>query len=143
MIPLSPADRECLGRARVARLATASPDGQPHAIPICFVFDGASLYSAIDPKPKRDPKRLRRLANLRANPRAAFLVDHYEEDWERLGYLLLHCRVEILEAGAERARALALLAEKYAQYRDMPAFGEGPVIRLVPEGAHHWTSAGG
>ena len=32
--------------ARTAHLATADKSGQPHAIPICFVFDGKHFFSA-------------------------------------------------------------------------------------------------
>ena len=39
--------------ARTAHLATADKSGQPHVIPICFVFDGKHFYSPIDEKPKR------------------------------------------------------------------------------------------
>jgi PPOX class probable F420-dependent enzyme len=139
---LSSADHDLLRQARVARLATASAAGRPHVVPVCFVFDGACLYSAIDSKPKRgDPRALRRLRNLRENDRAALLVDHYEEDWDRLRYLLVHCRAEILEAGPERERALGLLREKYPQYRAMAGFGDGPVIRLIPERAAGWSAA--
>jgi pyridoxamine 5'-phosphate oxidase-like protein len=34
--------------ARVARLATTDPDGRPHLVPIVFVLDGQTLYSAVD-----------------------------------------------------------------------------------------------
>jgi PPOX class probable F420-dependent enzyme len=90
MLDISPDDRAFLQQARVGRLATASGDGDPHVIPVCFVFDGTHLYSAIDAKPKRvAPPRLRRVQNLRANPRASLLVDHYDEDWTRLRYVLV------------------------------------------------------
>jgi PPOX class probable F420-dependent enzyme len=126
----------------VAHLATASAIGHPHVIPVCFVCDGARLYSAIDPKPKRgDPRRLRRLQNLQENLHAAFLVDQYDEDWTRLRYLLIHCTAEILETGSDRERALALLREKYSQYRSMPGFGDGPVIRLAPQRVTRWSAA--
>jgi hypothetical protein len=69
------------------------------------------------------------------------VVDHYEEDWPRLRYLLLRGRAEILEAGPDRERALALLREKYPQYRTMPGFGAGPVIRLIPERVQSWRAA--
>jgi PPOX class probable F420-dependent enzyme len=139
MHDISPEDRAFLHQARVGRLATASPDGEPHVIPVCFVFDGACLYSAIDAKPKRvAASRLRRLRNLEANPRASLLVDQYDEDWARLRYVLVMGRGEILESGADRERALALLREKYPQYLAMAGFGQGPVIRLTPERLASW-----
>jgi hypothetical protein len=59
--------RERVRTARVARLATIDPDGRPHLVPIVFVLDGQSLYSAVDAKPKRS-RRLRRVANARERP---------------------------------------------------------------------------
>jgi PPOX class probable F420-dependent enzyme len=139
MLSLSPGDRALLHQARVGRLATASAKGEPHVVPVCFVFDGTYLYSAIDRKPKRVAvPNLRRLRNLRENPRARLLLDHYDEDWTRLRYVLLACRAEILEAGPDHERALTLLREKYPQYRSMAGFGQGPVIRLMPERVTSW-----
>ncbi len=126
----------------MARLATASAAGRPHVVPVCFVYDGTRLYTAIDAKPKRaDPRRLRRLQNLRENPWAALLVDHYTEDWTALRYVLATGPAEILEAGPERDGAVALLREKYPQYRSMAGFGDGPVIRLLPERIACWQAS--
>ncbi len=141
-VRIPPEDRIFLEQARVGRLATASADGEPHVVPVCFVFDGTCLYSAIDAKPKRvAAARLRRLRNLRDNPRASLVVDHYDEDWARLRYVLVVGRAEILEAGPDHRRALALLQEKYPQYRTMPGFGQGPVIRLILERVASWHGA--
>ena len=38
-LSLSPEDRVFLEAARVGRLATASAGGEPHVVPVCFVFD--------------------------------------------------------------------------------------------------------
>jgi PPOX class probable F420-dependent enzyme len=142
MLGLSPEDRAFLHQARVGHLATASAEGEPHVVPVCFVFDGTYLYSAIDAKPKRvTASRLRRLQNLRANPRASLLVDRYDEDWTRLRYVLVAGRAEILETGPDRERALDLLREKYPQYRSMAEFGQGPVIRLTPKRVTSWHAA--
>jgi PPOX class probable F420-dependent enzyme len=142
MLTLSPDDRAFLHQARVARLATASAAGEPHVIPVCFVFDGAHFYSAVDSKPKRvAAARLRRLQNLRENPRTSLVIDHYEEDWARLRYVLVIGRGEILEAGHDRGRALDMLREKYPQYRAMQGFGQGPVIRVMPERVVSWRGA--
>jgi PPOX class probable F420-dependent enzyme len=114
-------------RARVARLATVGANGKPHLVPICFVLAGETLYSAVDRKPKRS-LRLKRLENVRANPRVEVLVDHYEDDWSRLWWVRLRGLARVLEAGEERQRALALLAEKYPQYRTEPP--PGPVLAI-------------
>ena len=141
MLTFSPEDQSFLQQARVGRLATTSAAGEPPVVPVCFVFDGSCLYSAIDAKPKRvEPRRLRRLLNLQENPRACLVVDHYEEEWARLRYVLVSGKAEILEMSPDRERALALLREKYPQYRTMPGFGQAPVIRLTPEKLTAWRA---
>jgi PPOX class probable F420-dependent enzyme len=121
--------RERVGQARVARLATVDARGRPHVVPICFVLAGDVLYSAVDHKPKRSP-RLKRLDNIRANPGVVVLVDHYEDDWSRLWWVRLRGRGRVLEAGEERERALALLVDKYPQYRAQPPAGAVIAIDL-------------
>ena len=107
--------------ARVARLATIDPDGLPHLVPIVFVLDADALYSAVDAKPKRS-RTLRRIENARARPDVTVLVDHYDEDWERLWWVRLRGRARVLDGGGEAERALDLLAGKYERYRsDRPA----------------------
>ena len=102
--------------ARVARLATIDPDGLPHLVPIVFALDGDTLYSALDAKPKRS-RRLRRIENARERPDVTVLVDHYEDDWERLWWVRLRGRARVLDGGDEAGRALDLLTGKYERYR--------------------------
>jgi PPOX class probable F420-dependent enzyme len=111
-----------LRAARAARLATTDPDGRPHLVPIVFALEGDTLYSAVDRKPKRSSK-LRRIENARARPDVTILVDHYEEDWDRLWWIRLRGRARVLDQGDEREHALALLQEKYPQYRAEPPDG--------------------
>ena len=118
----------------VARLATVDSDGRPHVVPICFVIDGSTLYTAIDEKPKRT-RRLKRLENIAANPQVEVLVDHYEDDWSRLWWVRLRGRARIVKD----PRAVDLLAAKYHQYRERPP--EGPVIAVEIEERHEWTSS--
>jgi PPOX class probable F420-dependent enzyme len=119
--------RVLAAEARVARLATLTPDGRLHLVPISFVLDGDTLYSAVDDKPKRS-RRLQRLANVRANPDVAVLVDHYDEDWSRLWWVRLRGAGRIVEQGVELEAALRLLAVKYEQYRRQPP--GGPVLAI-------------
>jgi PPOX class probable F420-dependent enzyme len=124
--------RQRVGEARVARLGTVDAQGRPHIVPICFVLEGDVLYSAVDRKPKRSPQ-LKRLENIRAHPEVTLLIDHYEEDWSRLWWVRLRGRGRVLEEGEERERALALLAEKYPQYRVEP-----PVDAAIAIDLHDW-----
>jgi PPOX class probable F420-dependent enzyme len=131
--------RELLGGARVARLATVARDGRPRLVPICFVLAGDVIYHAVDHKPKAT-RRLARLADLAAEPRAAVLADHYDEDWSALWWVRADGRARVLPdvSGDEAARALDLLAERYAQYRARrPA---GPVVALDVERISGWTA---
>jgi PPOX class probable F420-dependent enzyme len=129
-----------LASARVARLATTDPDGRPHLVPIVFALEGDTLYSAVDRKPKRS-RRLRRIENARARPDVTILVDHYEEDWARLWWIRVRGRARVLDGGEEHDRAIALLAEKYHQYRADPP--EGPVLAVDVVEVRAWSSAPG
>ena len=134
---------------RVARLSTAGADGAPHLVPVVFALLGDVIYVAIDEKPKTT-LRLRRLRNIEENPRAALLLDVYDEDWSRLRWVLLRGAASVLEAGtgdpalearpedeAERRRALAALRHRYPQYASM-ALEDRPLIRLRVERATSW-----
>jgi len=124
--------------ARIARLATADEKGRPHVIPICFALDGKQLFSPIDEKPKKAaPLRLKRIRNIRANPRVAVVIDRYEENWQRLAYVLITGRAKILMRGARHKRAVRLLRKKYPQYRKMRLEGR-PIIRIIPTGYKCW-----
>ncbi len=131
-----------LAAQRVGRLATCGPDGAPHVVPVCFAWDPdrARLYIALDAKPKRvDVRRLKRVRNILANPQVALVCDHYEEDWARLRYVLVHATAGLLEPGtAAQAAALVLLRAKYRQYRAM-ALEANPVIALGPTRVTAWA----
>jgi PPOX class probable F420-dependent enzyme len=131
---------EFLRSGRVGRLGTADSAGRPLVVPICYAFDGQHCYSAIDAKPKRTPaKRLKRVRNITENPRVSFVVDHYEEEWARLRYVILQGFAEILTGGSEFAHAVDLLLTKYSQYRAMKLDREsGLLIKITPEQVIHW-----
>jgi PPOX class probable F420-dependent enzyme len=128
-------ERERFASARVARLATAGEDG-PHLVPIVFAVVGDTIFHAVDHKPKRTTA-LRRIANLRADPRCAVLADGYDEDWSKLWWVRADGTARILPAGHEPA--LAALAERYEPYRERPP--EGPVIAIDVSRWSGWTGA--
>jgi PPOX class probable F420-dependent enzyme len=118
--------------ARLAHLATAGLNSQPHVMPICFVFDGKHFYSPIDEKPKRTgPAKLKRVRNIQANPQAALVIDRYSEDWTHLAYILIRGTAKILHRGAAHAAAVRRLRRKYPQYRQM-AIHTRPIIQIRP-----------
>lgn len=114
--------RRRVGDARVARLASVTSGGRPHAVPCCFALGRDVIYSAVDAKPK-STLALRRLDNLRANPAASVLVDHYVEDWSLLWWVRVDGIARVIESGHERDQALEHLAAKYEQYRRDPPPG--------------------
>ena len=147
-----------LAAAPVGHLATADAAGRPHVVPFCFACDraGRRIYSALDAKPKRGASltSLRRVRNIRANPQVSVLIDHYEDDWRNLWYLLIQGRAELLSPSLspgpspddppsddEHAAAIALLRAKYPQYRAMP-IAANPVIKITPQRATGWNGSG-
>jgi PPOX class probable F420-dependent enzyme len=105
--------------APVARLATIDPDGRPNLVPFCFALTGDILYTAVDHKPK-EGRLLQRTANVLRDPRATVLVDHYQDDWERLWWVRIRGRGRLVEDQAERQRAAGALVERYEPYRNEP-----------------------
>jgi len=143
-------DRFC--GTRVARLATADADGRPHLVPIVFAVIEDQLVTVIDGKPKTAGARLRRLANIAANPEVSVLVDGYDEDWSRLWWARADGTARIIEltdaaetaaseqgADAETVRrALVALTERYPQYRDTPP--PGPLIAITVRRWSGWAA---
>jgi PPOX class probable F420-dependent enzyme len=134
---LSEAARRFVETCRVGHLATAAPGGIPHVVPVCFAVIGDTLYITIDEKPKRQNRPLKRVRNILDNPNATFIVDRYDEDWTRLGWVMLRGLAEILSEGEEHDRAQALLRARYPQYREMN-LAELPVIALRIGRAISW-----
>ena len=112
-------------------------------MPVCFVLIGETLYHAIDAKPKSaDPRRLRRVRNVQANPVAALLVDRYLEDWRRLWYALFSGRARLIDHGPEQQRAIAALKRKYPQYRSsLPLRSDALVIAIDVRRLSHWQAS--
>ena len=124
---------------RVARLATANANGDPTLVPICYAFDGKYFYTPLDEKPKRvEGTQLRRVHNIQARPQVSLLIDRYDDDWSRLGYVLVHAYAELITPDHEQhAPALTLLRERYIQYRSMK-LEHAPMIMLLPQRIVSW-----
>jgi PPOX class probable F420-dependent enzyme len=138
---LNDVQRGFLDRSRVAHLATADRSGVPHLVPVCFCLDGLSVYITVDEKPKRTDIPLKRVRNIRENPAVALTVDRWDEDWTRLGWIMLRGPAEILADGEEHDRAQVLLRGRYAQYRvmDLAAL---PVIAVRVARVLAWGALG-
>ena len=135
---LSDCERQFLAHRRVAHLATADGRAVPHVVPVCFAIAERTLYITIDEKPKRASSfALKRLRNIAENPAVAVVVDRYDEDWARLGWVMLHGRAEILSEGMEHDEAQALLRSRYPQLGAMQ-IAQYPVIAVRIERTTSW-----
>jgi PPOX class probable F420-dependent enzyme len=135
---ISSAVKKALKRARVARMATVDVAGWPYVVPICFVYDGGALYTAIDRKPKRvKAERLARIRNIAATGKVALVVDEYRQDWSRLWYVALRGRARQAN-GAEREHAIGMLRRKYRQYSEGMLADDAVVIKIVAQSVKAW-----
>jgi PPOX class probable F420-dependent enzyme len=130
--------RRLLGGARVARLATVTPAGGPHVVPVTFTLNGDRIYTAVDAKPKTT-RSLRRLANILANPQVAVLADNYSEDWTGLWWVRADGHAAVLREPDFMAGPIALLQQRYPQYRETPP--TGPVIAIEVERWTGWAAS--
>jgi|SRR5579862_2581864 len=124
---------DVLERAHTGILTTLKADGSPVTLPIWFAaLDRAICFSA--------PSRTKKVARIRHDPRASFLVESGER-WAELQAVHLSGVVERVDDEAEMARIDKALDVKYAAFRtargDMPdatrAYYTGRTFfRLVP-----------
>jgi PPOX class probable F420-dependent enzyme len=144
-------------RARVARLATADSKAIPHIVPVVFAFDGEKYYIPVDEKPKiTKPDQLRRIKNIEVNPAVALLIDEYNEDWNKLLFILIQGKASILGKRGENNKeetedpqdnsddgdkllknARKLLSMKYPQYEHI-AIGKLCIV-IHPQKIIYWN----
>lgn len=129
--------RRRFGAAPVARLATADASGRPHLVPVTFALVGDVVCTAVDAKPKTTT-RLRRLANIAANPSVTLLVDHYEDDWTSLWWVRVDGDAQVVGEGPLFDEAIAALVGKYDQYSRRPP--DGPVIVVRVTSLRSWSA---
>jgi PPOX class probable F420-dependent enzyme len=99
-------------------------------VPFVFAIDERKIVSAVDHKPKRSPG-LRRLRDIAANPAVSVLIDHYEEDWNRLWWVRADGLGSIVSEGSAYRDAVAALVAKYDHYRKRPVGGDKRVSSLI------------
>ena len=129
--------RERFASSRVAHLATVDEDGRPHLVPIVFALHQDTIYFAVDQKPKRNPD-LKRLRNIAAKPHVSVLVDHYDDsDWTGLWWARADGTAHVVETRHDADRVMAMLADRYPQYRDAPP--PGPAVAITVERWSGWS----
>jgi PPOX class probable F420-dependent enzyme len=130
---LPDAGHRIMAGARRAVLGTTGTSA-PHLVPVCWAQIDGELVTAIDHTPKSAARPARR-ANVEVHPAASMLFDIWDEDWTRLGWVMVRgiARIEPPGFGAQ-----ALIA-RYAQYESQPPRGD--VIVLTPNRVIWWTYA--
>ncbi|OBK22126.1 PPOX class F420-dependent oxidoreductase [Mycobacterium asiaticum] len=126
--------RAWFAESPIARLATVTPQGAPHLVPVVFAVDQDIIYTAVDAK-RKSTRRLRRLANIEANPAVSLLVDHYADDWTQLWWIRVDGSASIADNGDALHTGYRLLRAKYAQYQSVSL--DGPVITIS---ATRWSA---
>ena len=133
----NPELRRRFASSPVARLSTVRPDGAPHVVPVVFALVDDTVFSAVDAKPKRS-RDLQRLANLKAEPRCALLVDHYEDDWRRLWWVRADGTGVVVAGPPTDHPGIQALVQRFPQYRDEPP--SGPLLVVTVHRWSGWTS---
>jgi nitroimidazol reductase NimA-like FMN-containing flavoprotein (pyridoxamine 5'-phosphate oxidase superfamily) len=125
---------EALEAAHTGILTTLRRDGSPVTLPVWFVVLDRSICL-------RSPRRTKKVARVRNDPRASFLVESGAR-WAELRAAHLTGLIEAVEDGTTVDAIGALLDDKYAAYRTattaMPAsaaeqYATFAYLRLVPE----------
>lgn len=113
-------------------LATTASDGSPRAVPVCFAIVNGEVVTAVDQKPK-STRRPARLVNAQRAGTATLLFDRWDEDWTRLGWVMVTGRARIEPPGWGRDELIA----RYPQYGTDPPLGESLVV--MPSSVRWWT----
>jgi PPOX class probable F420-dependent enzyme len=125
---------EAVESAHTGILTTLRRDGMPIALPVWFVVDDRSVALMT-------PAGTKKIARIRHDPRASFLVESGEQYTELRGVHLTG-RVEAVEDATATSRIEAAVNAKYAGYRPpadrLPAaaqayYAKQAFLRFVPE----------
>ncbi len=119
---------EFLENNEMCRFATSSAKGEPHIVPVSYVWDQGHAVIVTD-------YGTRKLKNLRENPQAAILVDTNRTN----KLIMLSGPVEIIEKGEEYRRLYKLFYSKLSWVRRDPwKEGEAPFIKTSPNFKTGW-----
>ena len=129
--------------ARVGRLATVTPSNLPHVVPFVFVLVERDLdhtvYWAVDHKPKRSSD-LQRIKNLKTNPAVQFVVDAYDDDWDRLWWVRCSGAARLVDdAASNGGRRSTRWPPSIRRYAVEPP--DGPVVAIDIEHISGWEGA--
>lgn len=110
----------------VCRVATLSPDGWPHNVPVGFVFDGGAFYMSSDPG-------TRKLRNMAQNSRVCIVVDQPKAP--RRG-VVVQGLATLVERGEEFERINELIHKEWGGEKWKE--GEQVAVRIDPTRKVSW-----
>jgi PPOX class probable F420-dependent enzyme len=126
--------RRLLDEGRRGVMTTLDPYGSAHSVPVVFAVVDDEIVSPIDHKPKTG-QVLARVKNLRRDPRATLLVDHWDEDWTKLVWLMIRGTAHVdEEPPIDLMRAINARYPPYAADERHDA-----IIRLRPTRLTWWS----
>lgn len=116
-----------LGEQRTARVATISPNGEPHVVPMWFVWhDGAFYMNTL--------KRARRTRDIETGSRASVCVDAGYEYGELCGVTMYGTFEEVPETAEIRKK----FGDKYWNGMDIPEVKSHRWIVMRPDKTVSW-----
>jgi uncharacterized protein YhbP (UPF0306 family) len=103
---ISQAALEYLTDSKTVTLATASPEGEPHAATFMYINDGATLYFWARPSSVT-------ASHLRTRPGVSFAIDEYVPDWNKAKGIQGSGECQPVSFGDEMAKVIGLMADKF------------------------------
>jgi len=126
--------RALLTDERRAVMTTVARDGSPHAVPVVIAHTADEIVSPIDHKPKSG-EVMKRVRNIEADDRVTLLVDHWDEDWTRLAWLMVRGRAT-LDTDPPPS-LMRLINARYGQYDQDQR--HDALIRIRPTRLSWWS----
>ena len=105
-IEISPEAQEFLARPLLGRLATASPDGQPHVVPVWFLYAEDAIWIS-------SFQSTRKIIDLEGNPKCALVVD-IEQRQGAISAVTIEGQAELIRTPFQEVRQRA--QRIYAKY---------------------------
>jgi len=128
-----------LAQPVLARLATASPSGQPHVVPVWFLWEEGAVWIS-------SYRSTRKVKDLECNPRCALVVD-LPKARDGISAVLLEGQVELLMGSGPEVRArierlyLKYLGPKGILKKEPQEWLNSPenlLIKLTPKKVTSW-----
>jgi PPOX class F420-dependent enzyme/OxyR family protein len=128
MLVFTVAEKRFLEKNELARLATSSPDGMPHVVPVSYVFKEDAFLIAVDYETKK-------YRNLLHNHKTALVVDALRPNRG----VMVQGHAEIIERGTEFRNAYMVFRRKFSWVRSNPwKESEAPFVKIKPSKKASW-----